>query len=134
MRGVTRDPTPFEAIPSRPNPAGAVLGIALALLIALLPGAAPQGSRLQSAFSATTLEQALVVASDRAGDSRRSLQNAKGPNPRRPHYGDAPALLAASIVRTRIAPQAASPRPALSQAQPPGRWPSTARARAPPLA
>ncbi len=111
-----------------------MFGLVVALLIALLPGDAGPGSRLQSAFSAATPDQGLLAASDRAGDSRRSLQNAKGPGARRPDFGDTPALVPAVPGLARAAAAPASARPALARAQRPGRWLSTARARAPPLA
>lgn len=113
---------------------GAVMGIAIALLLALLPGGNAQGSRLQSAFSATTADQCLPLAADRAGEARRNLHKARGPHARRPDFDDGLAFVAAAPQLCGVATADASPRSAPARAQRPGRWPSTARAREPPLA
>lgn len=135
---MTRDSAPDDAIDQRlgarlSSAVGAVLGIAVALLIAVLPGSGAQSARLQSAFSATTPDQCVLAIADRVGEARRSLQGAKSPNARRSDFDGGLIPVSASLSLRCIAP-AASPRPALARAQQPGRWPSTARARAPPLA
>jgi hypothetical protein len=136
---VTRDTAPDERadppLPARlSSAAGAVLGIAVALLIALLPGGAATGSQLQSAFSASTAEQGVLAVADRAGEARRALPGARGPNARRPDFDNGLIPVAASAALAPAAPAAASPRFVLVRAQRPGRWFSSAQARAPPRA
>lgn len=113
---------------------GAVLGIAIALLLAIVPGSSTPASRLQSAFSATTVDQCLPLTAERAGEARRTLQKAKGPGARRADFDDGGVLPAAIALPVCIQPVAETPRLALAQGQQPGRWPATTRARAPPLA
>ena len=135
---VTQDAAPDEPADPRlhalSSAAGAVLGIAVALLLAMLPGGAVHGARLQSAFSAAAADECPPSVADRASEARRSLHNPKGPNARRPDFDDGLAPVSASAGLSCIAPAAASPRPALARAQRPGRWLSAARARAPPRA
>ena len=112
---------------------GAVLGIAVALLLAMLPGGAVHGSRLQSAFAAASSDQPALTAANRLGEARAALSKARGPRAR-PEFGDTPVLLAGALALALILLGAASLRPPLVRAKAPARWPSTARARAPPRA
>jgi hypothetical protein len=113
--------------------AGAVLGIAIALLLALLPGGGVHAARLQSGISATSADHHLTPAADRTGEARRSLHKAKRPDPRRADFDGGLASLQQPSEFGGIAP-AAPLRAAQAPAQRPTRWPSTAQARAPPRA
>ena len=113
--------------------AGAVLGIAVALLLALLPGGAVHGSRLQSAISAAAADQSVIAAANRFGEARAALNKARGPKAR-PDFGDTPILLASALAFALLILGAASVRPPLARAQVPARRPATVRARAPPRA
>ena len=112
---------------------GAVLGIAVALLLAMLPGGAVHGSRLQSAISAASADQAVMAAANRFGEARAAFNKARGPNAR-PNFGDTPVLLASALALALLILGAASTRPPLARAQAPARRPATVRARAPPRA
>lgn len=113
---------------------GTVMGIAVALLLAMLPGSAVNTARVQSALSATSVDQSILATVNRLGEARASLAKARGPNARRPDFGDTPVLLAGAATLLLLAFAAASQRPARLLVQRPARWPSTARARAPPRA
>ena len=104
----------------------AVLCIAVALLLALLPDTRLDlRGRSGSAFSATTSEQCLAIA-DRHFDARRSLQKSG----RADHSAVLPSEL--RFACSQAVPHA--PQQALVRVQAPQPWPSTARARAPPTA
>ena len=112
---------------------GAVLGIAVALLLAMLPGGAVHGSRLQSAISAASADQLVAAATTRLGEARTALNKVRGPRTR-PDFGDTPVLLASALALALLILGAASTRPPLARAQTPARRPTTVRARAPPRA
>ena len=123
---VTRDRALPRTAPRPGTAAAALLSIAIALLLSLLPAPSPRGvDRAGSAFSATTSEQCVTV-SYRGGELRRALPGARDHDPL-----DLPAQAAQVRCATAFAIR---PRPVLADAQTRAAWPSTARARAPPIA
>ncbi|MEZ0241888.1 MAG: hypothetical protein ACAH11_00825 [Sphingomonas sp.] len=136
---MTEDAAPDDARDSRPmarvtSSIGAMLGIAVALLLAALPGVSITSTRAQSAFSAATADQSILATASRLGEARATPFKARGPNARRPDFGDTPFLLAAAATLALLLVAAAAQRPARLLVQRPARWRSTARARAPPRA
>lgn len=128
------DDAPDPRLPARlSSGVGAVLGIAVALLLAMLPGGAVHGSRLQSAISAASADQSVIAAANRFSEARTALSKARGPKAR-PDFGDTPILLASALALALLILGAASVRPPLARAQLPARRPATVRARAPPRA
>jgi hypothetical protein len=124
-----RDPAPLDPRPRRlSSAAGAVLGIAIALLLAILPAGDDHAPRLQSAFGATTHEQCLAVA-DRVSEARRGVQGA-----RRADIDHGSVLLPAGIALPCPPPSADSAPPSLALAEAPAGWRNHAQARAPPRA
>ncbi|MCW3846518.1 hypothetical protein OF829_04655 [Sphingomonas sp. LB-2] len=118
-------PTPLRSA------AGAVFGIAAALLLSLLGGGV-HATRAHSAVSVAVADQCLPSAGDRAGDARRAV-HPKGANARRPDFDSGLALAAFGFALPCAAPQTARHR-AVAGAQARTSWPSTTRARAPPRA
>ena len=128
------DDAPDPRLPARLSTGvGAVLGIAVALLLAMLPGGAVYGSRLHSAISTASADQSIIAAANRVGAARAAFNTARGPNAR-PNFGDTPMLLASALAVALLVLGAASTRPPLARAQAPARRPATVRARAPPRA
>jgi hypothetical protein len=134
---VTEDDAPDAARDSRPvarigSVVGTVLSIAVALLLAALPGGSVNSARLQSPLGAASADQTVLAIANRFGEARASLQKARGPNARRPDFGGTPVLFAALAATLVLIAGAWLFRPLPVRAQRPARWPSTARARAPP--
>jgi hypothetical protein len=125
-------PAPDEALPTRLS-AGTVLSVAVALLLALLPGVGFHGARPLSAIGAAHADHPLLTAANRLGEATAELGKARGPKTL-PAFGDAPVLLAAALAFAFFLFGAASIRPPLARVRVPARRPSTARARAPPRA
>ena len=126
---MTQAPAPDDAAAAPLSArAGAVLGVAIVLLLALLPGAGLHGARPLSSLGAAHIDQPLLAAAHRLGEARAELAKT------RPDFGDAPGLLAAALAAAFFLLAAASLRPPLARAQAPRRRPSTTRARAPPRA
>ena len=129
---MSQAPAPDDSLPNRLN-AGTVLGVAMALLLAMLPGIGFHGARMPSGLGAAHADQPLLTAASRLGDARAELSKARGPKVRA-DFGDAPVLPAAALALVFFLFAAASLRPPLARAPIPARRPSTARARAPPRA
>jgi len=128
------DDAPDPRLPARLSTGvGAVFGIAVALLLAMLPGGAVHGSRLQSAISAANADQLVAAATNRLSEARNALSKVRGPRTR-PDFGDTPVLLASALALAIILFAAVSIRPPQTPARRPARRPSNARARAPPRA
>lgn len=119
------DDSPAPQLSAR---AGAVLGVAIVLLLALLPGMGPQRARPLSAIGAAHVDQPFLAAAHRLSEARAELGKA------RPDFGDAPVLLAAAMAAAILLLAAASLRAPLIRARALARRPSTVRARAPPRA
>ena len=121
-----RDSASLHTLRRRGSAAAALLSIAVALLLSLLPAPAPRGvDRSGSAFSATTSEQCVTVAY-RGVEMRRALPGVRDHDPL-----DLPPEAAQIRCPASLA---TAPRDALAAARDPAPWPSTARARAPPQA
>ena len=126
---MTQAPAPDDAIPTRLNAGvGAVLGVAIVLLLAMLPGAGPHGARPISALSAAHADQPALPAASRIAAARAE------PGKARPDFGGTPLLLAGALAAAFLVLTAASLRPSLARAEAPRRRSTTARARAPPRA
>jgi hypothetical protein len=108
--------------------AGAVLGVAIALLLAMLPGIGVQGAKAPASIGAAHGERPLLTAAHRLNEARAALDKA------RPDLGSPPVLPAAALAFVFLLLGGATLRPHFTRAQLPARWPSTARARAPPHA
>lgn len=108
--------------------AGAVLGVAIALMLAMLPGIGFQGSRGPASIGAAHSERPLLNAAARLSEARAELDKAK------PDLGSPPVLPAAALAFAFLLLGAATLRPPLARTRIPARRPSTARARAPPRA
>lgn len=59
--------------------ARAVLGVAVALLLAMLPGVGFQASRPLSSIGATHADHPFLAATNRLGDATAQLNKARGP-------------------------------------------------------
>lgn len=129
---MTEAPAPDDSLPARLS-AGTVLGVAMALLLAMLPGLGFHGARPFSAIGAAHADQPLLAAANRLGEAAADLSKVRGPKVRAA-FGDAPVLPAAALALAFFLLAAAALRPPLARAQVPARRPSTARARAPPRA
>jgi hypothetical protein len=125
-------PAPDEAPSTRLN-AGAVLSVAVALLLAMLPGVGFHGARPLSSVGAAHADRPLLTVANRLGEATQDLSKARGPKTL-PTFGDAPVLLGAALALAFFLFGAASIRSPLARAPVPARRPSTARARAPPRA
>ena len=126
---MSQAPAPDDALATRLS-ASAVLGVAIALLLAMLPGIGLSGARPLSTIGAAHAEQLLPAANR---DARADLSTARGPKTH-PDFGDAPVLLAAALAAAFVLLAAASLRLPLARAPVPGRRPTATRARAPPRA
>lgn len=124
---MSQAPAPDDEMPLSKR-AGAVLGVAVALLLAMLPGIGFQGARGPAAIGAAHSERPLLTAAARLSEARAELDKAK------PDLGSPPVLPAAALAFAFFLLASASLRPPLARAQLPARRPSTARARAPPRA
>ena len=113
--------------------AGAVLSVAVALLLAMLPGVGLTGAQPLSTIGAAHADQSLLTTANRLSEARAELGKARDPKAP-PDFGDAPVLLAAALAAAFLLVGTASLRPPLARVSAPRRWPSTARARAPPRA
>jgi hypothetical protein len=123
---MSKAPAPDDDLPLSKR-AGAMLGVAVALLLALLPGIGFQAAR-GPAISAAHSDRPLLNAAARLSEARAELDRAK------PDLGSPPVLPAATLAFAFFLLAAASLRPPLARARIPARRPSTARARAPPRA
>lgn len=126
---MSQAPAPDDAARLR---AGAVLGVAIALLLAMLPGVGPHGLRLPATIAAHA-DQPLLTTANRLSEARAELGKARDLKAR-PDFGDAPILLAGALAAACLLAGANSLRPPLARVSAPRRWPATTRARAPPSA
>lgn len=120
-------PAPDETLPNRLN-AGTVLSVAVALLLAMLPGIGVHGGRASATIGAAHSERALVTATARLSEARAELDKAK------PDLGSPPILPAAALAFAFFLFGAVALRQPPARAPIPARRPSNARARAPPRA
>lgn len=120
--------------PARLNPGvGAMLGLAVALMLAMLPGSGLSANRLPAGLAAAAADQSILGTASRAAETRATISKARGPRVRA-EFGDAPVLLAGALALALLLFGAASLRPPFVRAPTPARRPSTTRARAPPRA
>jgi hypothetical protein len=134
---VTEDATSDETLdprPARVNPGvGAMLGLAVALLLAMLPGGGLSANRLPAGLAAAAADQSILGAASRVVETRASVSKVRGPRVRE-DFGDAPMLPAAALALSLVLFGAILLRPPFARAPAPARRHSTTRARAPPRA
>lgn len=135
---VTEDLASDETLDPRPaarmNPGvGAMLGLAVALMLALLPGGGLSANRLPAGLAAAAADQSILGTASRIAETRATLTKARGPRVRA-DFGDTPVLLASALALALLLFGAATLRPRFVRAPAPARRPTTTRARAPPRA
>lgn len=124
---MSQAPARDDDLPLRKR-AGAMLGVAIALLLAMLPGIGLHGAKAPASIGAAHGERPLLTATNRLNEARAELDKAK------PDLGSPPVLPAAALAFAFFLLGATTLRPPLRRARIPARRPSTARARAPPRA
>lgn len=121
-------PAPDDQLPLSKR-AGAMLGVAIALMLAMLPGIGFQSGAASTGIGATHSERPLLTtAAARLSEARAELDKA------RPDLSSPPVLPAALLAFAFLLIGAVRLRTTAARAQAPARRHSTTRARAPPRA